>query len=244
VKAPSNDPLTIVAIARTMIEMAPGHPITRHLTVGYCKGGDEAIESRIYQPQHIEKLVAWGGRASIRHSVKYIRPGIDLITMDPKLSMTMVGREALADDAIMRTVAMRAVGEQMKRYQSGLDFILDTISGVRDLNAYIRLLKNAATLCMLGIPQSVALQPMSLIARRKVLAGSNMGGLRGTQEMLDFCGKHGIGADIQLVALENINTALDSVPSCHLRAGRFEVWKLFRIMKRHFETIDRPKTGR
>jgi hypothetical protein len=65
VKAPSNDPLTIVAIARTMIEMAPGHPITRHLTVGYCKGGDEAIESRIYQPQHIEKLVAWG------------RPGLD-----------------------------------------------------------------------------------------------------------------------------------------------------------------------
>jgi hypothetical protein len=89
VKAPSNDPLTIVAIARTMREMAPGHPITRHLTVGYCKGGDEAIESRIYQPQHIEKLVAWGGQVSIRHIVKYIEPGIDLITMEPKLSMTM-----------------------------------------------------------------------------------------------------------------------------------------------------------
>jgi alcohol dehydrogenase (NADP+) len=81
----------------------------------------------------------------------------------------------------MRTVAMRAAGEQMKRYRSGLDFILDTISGVRDLNAYIRLLKNAAILRMLGIPQSVALQPMSLIARRKVLAGSNMGGLRETR---------------------------------------------------------------
>jgi Acyl-CoA reductase (LuxC) len=111
VKAPSNDPLTMVAIARTMIEMAPDHPITRHLTVGYWKGGDEAIESRIYHPQHIEKLVAWGGQASIRHIVKYIQPGIDLITMDPKLSMTMIGREALADDATMRTVAMRAAAD-------------------------------------------------------------------------------------------------------------------------------------
>jgi uncharacterized zinc-type alcohol dehydrogenase-like protein len=99
--------------------------------------------------------------------------------------------------------------EQMKRYQSGLDFILDTVSGAHDLNAYIRLLKNAATLCMLGIPDNLTLQPMSLVARRKVLAGSNIGGLRETQEMLDFCGKHGIGADIELIALANINTALD-----------------------------------
>jgi len=50
---------------------------------------------------------------------------------------------------------------------------------------------------------------MSLVARRKVLAGSNIGGLRETQAMLDFCGKHGIGADIELIALANINTALD-----------------------------------
>jgi hypothetical protein len=108
VKVPSNDPLTMVAIARTMIDMAPSHPITRHLTVGYWKGGDEAIESRIYQPQHIEKLVAWGGQSSIRHIAKYMQPGIDLLTLDPKLSTTMIGREGLADEATMRAVAMRA----------------------------------------------------------------------------------------------------------------------------------------
>ena len=85
--------------------------LARGIGIGLWKGGDEAIESRIYQPQHIEKLVAWGGQASIRHIVKYIQPGIDLITMDPKLSMTMIGREALADDATMRTVAMRAAAE-------------------------------------------------------------------------------------------------------------------------------------
>jgi uncharacterized zinc-type alcohol dehydrogenase-like protein len=98
--------------------------------------------------------------------------------------------------------------EQMKRYQAGLDFILDTVSGVHDLNAYIRLLKSEATLCMLGIvPENLTLSAMTLIARRKVLAGSNIGGLRETQEMLDFCGKHGIVADIERVALSNINTA-------------------------------------
>jgi alcohol dehydrogenase (NADP+) len=99
--------------------------------------------------------------------------------------------------------------EKMKRYEGGLDFILDTVSGVHDIGAYIRLLKSEATLCMLGIPDNLTVQPMSLIAGRKVLAGSNIGGLRETQEMLDFCAKHGIAADIELIALGNINTAFE-----------------------------------
>jgi uncharacterized zinc-type alcohol dehydrogenase-like protein len=99
--------------------------------------------------------------------------------------------------------------EQMKRYEAGLDFVLDTISGVHDLDAYIRLLKGAATLCMVGLPDKLTLHPMSLIARRKVLAGSNIGGLRETQEMLDFCAKHGIVADVELIGLKNINTAFN-----------------------------------
>ena len=85
VKTPSNDPLTAIAIARTMIDMAPGHPITRHLSVGYWKGGDERIEAKLYQPANVEKIVAWGGLASVQHIAKYIQPGIDLITLDPKL---------------------------------------------------------------------------------------------------------------------------------------------------------------
>jgi Acyl-CoA reductase (LuxC) len=108
VKLPSNDPLTMVAIARTMIDIDPSHPLTRHLTVAYWKGGDEAIEQKIYQPRHIEKLIAWGGLASVKHIAKYIQPGIDLITLDPKSSITLIGGEALADDATMRVVAQRA----------------------------------------------------------------------------------------------------------------------------------------
>jgi nucleoside-diphosphate-sugar epimerase len=108
IKTPSNDPLTAVAIARTMVEMAPDHPLTRHLTVAYWKGGDEAFESRLYQPRHVEKIVAWGGFASIQHVSKYLQPGIDLITLDPKHSGTIIGREAFESETTMRDVARRA----------------------------------------------------------------------------------------------------------------------------------------
>jgi hypothetical protein len=107
IKTPSNDPLTAVAIARTMIDMAPDHPITRHISVAYWKGGDAAVEDALYQPRNIEKIVAWGGLASISHIAKYIRPGIDLITLDPKLSSTIIGREGFADEATMTAVAAR-----------------------------------------------------------------------------------------------------------------------------------------
>jgi hypothetical protein len=107
VKTPSNDPLTASAIARTMIDIDPDHPMTRHVSVAYWKGGDTEIEDALYRPAHIEKLVAWGGLASVKHVTKYIQPGIDLITMDPKLSSTIIGAEAFASDAAMREAAER-----------------------------------------------------------------------------------------------------------------------------------------
>jgi len=107
IKTPSNDPLTAAAIARTMVDMAPDHPITRHLSVAYWKGGDEKVEAELYKPANIEKIVAWGGMASITHIVKYLQPGIDLITLDPKLSSTIIGREAFVGEERMREVAKR-----------------------------------------------------------------------------------------------------------------------------------------
>jgi hypothetical protein len=90
-----------------MVEMAPDHPITRHLSVAYWKGGDAQIEELLYQPQNIEKIVAWGGLASVSHVTRYIQPGIDLITLDPKLSSTIIAAEAFADEATMQDVAAR-----------------------------------------------------------------------------------------------------------------------------------------
>lgn len=103
IKVPSNDPFTTGAIARTMVDMAPDHPLTRHLAVAYWRGGDEAIESRLYQPHHIEKICAWGGFASVKHVTKYIQPGIELISLDPKRSASIIGAEALEDDMIGET---------------------------------------------------------------------------------------------------------------------------------------------
>jgi hypothetical protein len=108
IKAPSNDPLTAIAIARTLADVAPNHPITKHLAVGYWKGGDLSVEEALYQPHHIEKIVAWGGLASVKHVTRYIQPGLELIALDPKRSATIIGTEAFADEATMGDVARRA----------------------------------------------------------------------------------------------------------------------------------------
>lgn len=111
IKAPSNDPFTAIAVARTMIDMAPDHPITKHLSVAYWKGGDEAVESVLYQPHSFEKIIAWGGFASVKHVTKYIQPGLELISLDPKRSISIVGKEALADEASMDEAAVRIAAD-------------------------------------------------------------------------------------------------------------------------------------
>lgn len=107
IKTPSNDPLTATAIARTMVGMDSEHPLTKHLSVVYWKGGDESVEKELYDPRGVEKIVAWGGFASIRHVTRYLQPGLDLITLDPKHSSTIIGREAFADAATLASVARR-----------------------------------------------------------------------------------------------------------------------------------------
>jgi hypothetical protein len=65
------------------------------------------VEERLYDPRHLEKIVAWGGFASITHVVRYLRPGIELVSLDPKRSATIIGPEAFDSDATMRDVARR-----------------------------------------------------------------------------------------------------------------------------------------
>jgi Acyl-CoA reductase (LuxC) len=105
IKSPSNDPLTSTAIGRTMIDMAPDHPLTKHYSVAYWKGGNTEFERRIYSPENFEKVVAWGGFASMKHITRYLQPGLELVAMDPKLSGTIVGKEAFESDATMQKVA-------------------------------------------------------------------------------------------------------------------------------------------
>jgi hypothetical protein len=119
IKAPSNDPFTAMAIARTMIDMAPDHPLTKHLSVAYWKGGDESFEERLYQPQNIEKIVAWGGFASMKHVTRYIQPGLELISLDPKRSASIIGRDTFSSEASMREAALRLASDIGAMNQKG-----------------------------------------------------------------------------------------------------------------------------
>ncbi|MBE0565803.1 MAG: NAD(P)-dependent alcohol dehydrogenase [Krumholzibacteria bacterium] len=100
--------------------------------------------------------------------------------------------------------------DAMARHTGSFDLILDTVSADHDLNAYLALLKLDATLVLVGAPpgpQGVSV--FSLLMPRRNLAGSLIGGIAETQEMLDFCGKHGIVCDIELIRMQQINEAYE-----------------------------------
>jgi hypothetical protein len=107
-KMPSNDVFTATAILRTMAEVGPGHPVTRSFSAVYWKGGDTAIETVLYRPQFFDKIVVWGGEAAVRHAQKYIGPGFQLVSWDPKTSISMIGREAFESDEVLALVAALA----------------------------------------------------------------------------------------------------------------------------------------
>jgi hypothetical protein len=107
-KMGSSDPFMAVAILRTMLDVDPSHPVPRAMSAVYWRGGDESLEKAIYRPQHFDKIVAWGGGDAINNVIKYLMPGLQLISFDPKTSISMIGIEAFASDEILDEVATRA----------------------------------------------------------------------------------------------------------------------------------------
>jgi alcohol dehydrogenase (NADP+) len=100
--------------------------------------------------------------------------------------------------------------EEMKKHLNSFHFILDTVSAKHDINAYILLLGRDGNLTQVGVPpEPLSLNVGSLIFGRRSLDGSLIGGIKETQEMLDFCGKHNITADIELIPIQKINEAYD-----------------------------------
>ena len=107
-KMPSSDPFTCVAVLRTMAEIDPDHPVVRSMSAVYWRGGDERIERTLYRPQYFDRIVAWGGGDAINNVIRYLGPGLQLISFDPKTSISMIGREAFDDDATIEAVAESA----------------------------------------------------------------------------------------------------------------------------------------
>ena len=101
--------------------------------------------------------------------------------------------------------------EQMARYTNQLDFILNTVAAPHELDPYLQLLKKDATMTLVGAPADPhpASQVFNLIFKRRKLAGSLIGGIAETQEMLDFCARHGIVSDIEIIPMQYINDAYE-----------------------------------
>jgi hypothetical protein len=162
IKAPSNDPFTALAIAETMCEMDPDHPITKHLSVAYWRGGDAAFEEKLYQPHNIEKIVAWGGFASVKHVTQYIQPGLELISLDPKRSVSLIGREAFESEENLRQAAVRLAADFGGLNQVGCvnARVVYVLSGTDDAGLdRLRRLGELAYEALLGLPPSFSTTP-------------------------------------------------------------------------------------
>ena len=161
-KLPSNDPLTATALIQTMMEMEPSHPITKHCSVLYWQGGDTKFEERFYRPENIEKIIAWGGFNSIKYISRYLQPGLDLITFDPKISISIIGSEAFLDEQTLQITAQRAaidVGafNQEACLNSRIMYVQSGTSedGIQRLNTFGKMLYTA----LVNLPSHVSTSP-------------------------------------------------------------------------------------
>ena len=129
--------------------------------------------------------------------------------------VTLFSRSAGKEDDAKRLGADRVVistdKEQMKAVRGQFDLIIDTVPYAHDLNPYTATLATNGTLVLVGFlgMQEPAVNTVSLILGRKSVAGSVIGGIAETQEMLDFCGQHGITSDVEMIAMQDINDAYE-----------------------------------
>jgi len=109
--------------------------------------------------------------------------------------------------------------DEMAAHAGSFDFILDTVAASHDLDAFVRLLKRDGTLCLVGAPEHPHPSPavFNLIFGRRSIAGSLIGGIAETQEMLDFCAEHGIVSEIETIAVQDINTAWERMAKGDVR---------------------------
>jgi uncharacterized zinc-type alcohol dehydrogenase-like protein len=99
---------------------------------------------------------------------------------------------------------------EMQKHTGSFDFILDAVSAEHDINAYLNLLRRDGNITLVGAPEKPhAISAFSLIMGRRSLSGSPIGGIAETQEMLDFCGKNNITADVEVIPIQKVNEAYD-----------------------------------
>jgi len=134
------------------------------------------------------------------------------------LFTTSPGKEQDAKRLGAHEVVVSKDAGAMAKHAMSCDFILDTVSAQHDINAYLALLKLDGTLCLVGVPEKpLALSAFSMIMPRRQFAGSLIGGIAETQEMLDFCAERGIVSDIEMIRMQDINNAYERLLKSDVR---------------------------
>ena len=131
--------------------------------------------------------------------------GAEVIVFTTSASKVEDAKRLGADDVVLSKDV-----EQMKRYAGKLHFVLDAVSANHDINLYLSQLRVDGSLALVGAPEEpLPVAAFSVIMGRRSFAGSMIGGIAETQEMLDFCGKHNIVSDIEMISIEQINDAYE-----------------------------------
>ena len=108
--------------------------------------------------------------------------------------------------------------DEMEKHAGTFDFILDTVSAQHDINSYLTLLARDGNVTLVGAPpQPLDVAAFALIGGRHSLSGSAIGGLRETQEMLDFCGEHNLTADVEVIPIQKVNEAYDRLAKSNVK---------------------------
>jgi uncharacterized zinc-type alcohol dehydrogenase-like protein len=171
-----------------------------------CAGITTYSPLRHYQvgPGQTVGIVGLGGLGHM--GVKFAKAfGARVVVFTTSPGKTADALRLGADEVVVSTDP-----EAMAAHANRLHFVLDTVSAVHDINAYLNLLRRDGTLTQVGAPgEPLPVQVFSLLHNRRRFSGSLIGGIRETQEMLDFCGGHGIVSDIELIPIQRINEAYE-----------------------------------
>lgn len=154
-------------------------------------------------PGKVVGVVGIGGLGHV--AIKLAKAmGAHVVAFTTSPAKAQAARDLGADEVVVSTDA-----EAMAARAYTVDFILDTVSTVYQMDAILTCLKLDGTLCSLGIPERHDFTPLMLTLGRRSLASSGSGGTRETREMLAFCAEHGIVADVELIAPDEVNAAYE-----------------------------------
>jgi uncharacterized zinc-type alcohol dehydrogenase-like protein len=195
----------VVVDENYVLRIPPGIPLDRAAPL-LCAGITTYSPMRHYGVKAGDKLAVVGLGGLGHMAVKFGR------ALGAEVTVLSTSESKRADALALGADDFEATRDPntFKRLAGRFDFIIDTVSAPHDYNAYLALLKVDGCMILLGVPdQPSPVAAGALIMRRRRLAGSLIGGIAETQEMLDFCAAHGVASDIELIRMEQINEAYE-----------------------------------